>query len=189
MPSIPFTERTALAAPTEPDSVEHAIAMFSLFSMICACVYILYCAVRAALAPIKALAAKQRRRRSLDPHKHDRRIAALQRQMAAEFDECAAPGSDAFDAMLDQMIENEKCRLDSRDTRDSLDAGVPGIAEGLRRRTAKNVVASDAQIKHRQMMKSLREIYDFDENDGMDEDDDGEISDDVGMRSDNDVRV
>ncbi|KAJ3013058.1 UNVERIFIED_CONTAM: hypothetical protein HDU68_000889 [Siphonaria sp. JEL0065] len=198
MPSLPYADRQTLNNKIEKNTAEHVIAMISLVSMIGACLYILFTAVRAALIPIKQLADKQRANRlkmeedalkraaipKMDPAKYQKRISELQDEMRNEFKDYAQPGTDEFDAMLDQMIEKEKIRqLEPRVS--SLDAGIPDLASGLRKRTGKNITPGDAEIKHREMLKNLREIYDFDG----DELDGSDVSDDDTIHYSNDIRV
>ncbi|KAJ3032116.1 UNVERIFIED_CONTAM: hypothetical protein HDU68_004426 [Siphonaria sp. JEL0065] len=198
MPSLPYADRQALNSKIEKNTVEHVIAMISLVSMIGACLYILFTAVRAVLIPIKQLADKQRANRlkteedalkraeipKMDPTRYQKRISELQEEMRSEFEEYAQPGMVEFDAMLDQIIEKEKIRqLEPRVS--SLDAGIPDLASGLRRRTGKNIIPDDAEINHREMLKNLREIYDFDG----DELDGPDISDDETVHYSNDTRV
>ncbi|ORY30730.1 hypothetical protein BCR33DRAFT_857278 [Rhizoclosmatium globosum] len=197
MPSLPHTERQALRSKSiEKGSVESYLAIFALCTMIAACVYIFFIAVKSALVPILDLAKKQKALREaqegyvsqglkMNPAQYRKRIAELEESDTTVYS--PKEGEDEFDAMLDEMIEKERRRgIPKRVS--SLTADVPAVDTGLRKRTAKaSVPLGDAELRHREMIKNLKDIYDFDNDDEHDED-----SDDDAQRNpafSNDIRV
>ncbi|KAJ3061516.1 hypothetical protein HDU98_002577 [Podochytrium sp. JEL0797] len=167
--------------------------------MIAACLYIFSIAVRAALEPIQALQRKLQQREDtqaacrassleMDPTQYLNKIHELETQMnsggkrndaVAEEYRGSLKREEEFDAMLDEMIEDEKRKM-GRSNRGIVSAAEAG---GMRKR----IVAGDQEIKNREMHQNLRKVYDFDSQDESGSDEDDSISEREFFS--NDVRV
>ncbi|KAJ3253968.1 hypothetical protein HDU77_004303 [Chytriomyces hyalinus] len=195
MPSIPKSyQESADAGKPSLGVMESLVAMGSLVSLVCAFCYITFAAIRTIKTSLlSSVEAKQRlynrkgrmAAASLKNKKEQENVSLMSKRISDDDDEAdededaeeEEDEQDLFDAELDAMIE-EATRSGVHASgviqNTSLDAQLPDIHEGLRKRSSTAYLRNDpsdtpkvrdAKKHHRKLMKNLQKLYEFDEED------------------------
>ncbi|KAI8837224.1 hypothetical protein BJ741DRAFT_604124 [Chytriomyces cf. hyalinus JEL632] len=196
MPSIPMSYQESVdAGKPSLGMMESLVAMGSLVSLVCAFCYITFAAIRTIKTSLlSSVEAKQRlynrkgrmAAASLKNKKEQQEnVGLMSKRNSSDDDEAdededeeeEEDEQDLFDAELDAMIE-EATRSGAHASgviqNTSLDAQLPDIHEGLRKRSSTAYLRNDpsdtpkvrdAKKHHRKLMKNLQKLYEFDEED------------------------
>ncbi|KAJ3222028.1 hypothetical protein HDU81_010165 [Chytriomyces hyalinus] len=191
MPSIPKSyQESADGGKASLGVMESLVAMGSLVSLVCAFCYITFAAIRTIKTSLlSSVEAKQllynrkgRMAAASLKDKKEEHVGLMSKRSDDDEDvdddeDDEDDEQDLFDAELDAMIE-EATRSGAHSSgviqNTSLDAQLPDIHEGLRKRSSTAYLRNDpsdspkvrdAKKHHRKLMKNLQKLYEFDEED------------------------